>query len=280
VTVEVVLTGGLGNQLFGYALGLELSVRSECDLILRTGALGHRVFELDSFELGPQVVIGDRYGQLGEFAGRAIGRLSWQRRFITERSFSFDPKILAAKSPVKLHGYFQSWKYFPTVIPQVLGQIARVVDPSPDFLRLHDELSSKRFVSVQVRRGDYLEHLDYHGICHDNYYHQALHGCLKWDELVVVFTDDDTSWVPPWIDGQDALIIRPRDLPRPIESLVLMGLAEHWVIANSSFGWWGAMRGSRSGGTVIAPRPWFAAEGLDTRDLLPPDWLTLDCRAS
>lgn len=280
MAVEIVLTGGLGNQLFGYALGLELSVRNECGLVLRTGALGHRKFELDSFELGSRVTVGDRYGKIEEHVGRTIGRIPLQHRYLTERSFGFDPSILSARAPVKLFGYFQSWRYFPTVEPLLLSQIARVAEPSPNFLRLQDELSSRRFVCAQVRRGDYLDHADYHGLCHENYYSVALDACLKWDDLVVVFTDDDTSWVPSWIRGRDVLIIRPRDLPRPIESLVLMGLAQHWVIANSSFGWWGAMRGSRSGGTVIAPRPWFAARGLDTRDLLPADWLTLDCRAS
>jgi hypothetical protein len=63
-----------------------------------------------------------------------------------------------------------------------------------------------------------------------------------------------------------------RDSPEAaLADLTLMRRCRHFVIANSSFSWWGAWLGSHPQKRVIAPARWFA-DGRATPDLLPPDW--------
>jgi hypothetical protein len=58
--------------------------------------------------------------------------------------------------------------------------------------------------------------------------------------------------------------------------VLILSRVDGLVIANSSFSWWAGFIGERPGRVVIAPRPWFTQTKLDTRDLLLPDWLSVD----
>jgi hypothetical protein len=54
-----------------------------------------------------------------------------------------------------------------------------------------------------------------------------------------------------------------------------MALCRHAIIANSSFGWWGAWLIDNRDKLVITPRSWFRDRTIDTRDLIPDGWLRL-----
>jgi hypothetical protein len=45
------------------------------------------------------------------------------------------------------------------------------------------------------------------------------------------------------------------------------------VIANSTFGWWGAWLGESSGSVIVGPDKWFGIPRLAEVDLLPARWL-------
>jgi hypothetical protein len=57
-----------------------------------------------------------------------------------------------------------------------------------------------------------------------------------------------------------------------------MGLCNHAVIANSTFGWWGAWLGdevTRRPRIVVAPEKWFVQPGLEFCDVVPERWVKL-----
>ena len=58
----------------------------------------------------------------------------------------------------------------------------------------------------------------------------------------------------------------------PYHDLYLMSLCSDFIIANSTFSWWGAWLANR--GTVVAPKKWFGPNNqhLSTKDLYPVSW--------
>jgi hypothetical protein len=67
-----------------------------------------------------------------------------------------------------------------------------------------------------------------------------------------------------------AFVVPDKDIS-PSETLELMRYGRAYVIANSSFSWWGAYLRMNHRASVYAPKKWF--KGMeDPADLIPPDW--------
>jgi hypothetical protein len=194
---------------------------------------------------------------------------------VRERGFRFDERVLAARPPVELVGYFQSWRYVESVAAEVRMAIGAIEPRSPAFRRLQSEIGSEPFIAVHARRGDYVGLERFHGLVSEGYLVEAHRRLVGVAERCLLFTDDPT-WAPSAELGAQLRIVRPADLPDPFETLLLMSRARGLAIANSSFSWWAAWLGDAPGRPVIAPSPWFTAPHLDTRDLLPPHWHVLD----
>ena len=283
--------GGLGNQLFQLALGLQIATSRQCHLELDASwHLDHpeRPFELDSLDLtGIQVRTQKSWGRtaLHRLVRRAPQRLAPTAQRLTstriETGLSFDPLILSTAPGSRLSGYFQSWKYFVDVTDHVRTLLSggrAETEWYREQRQLLDGLGP--FIGVHLRRGDYTTAtaLSIHGLASATYYASALsrlqgtHGDLP----VVVFSDDveqargvldaPTKDVY-WLDA-------PHQSPS-IESLLLLSQAAHLVIANSSFSWWAAWLGDKPSREVVAPRPWLVSDPSLGPDLIPPDWSTL-----
>ena len=63
--------------------------------------------------------------------------------------------------------------------------------------------------------------------------------------------------------------------------MYMMSLCDSNIIANSSFGWWGAWLNSKKVKTVIAPKEYFDKKyckihNIDTKDVYPENWKVID----
>lgn len=278
--------GGLGNQLFVYAAASSLALRNQtdvqADLSFFEGNLD-RKYELNTFASNiHSSFLGPKSG-----APRA-DRLWWrsiqskltprdETEVFQERGFWFDERILSVRQNVTLSGYFQSWKYFADHQSGLRAELKNVTNPTPWFLENFETLSNAApWAAVHVRRGDYRT---VHGMRTTSaaYYERALGllGKLVGELDLVVFSDDFSDSIPAIENhnsGNVRLISPPPD-SNPIESLNLMSLADHIVIANSTFSWWAAWLGQEKGRYVIHPRPWVDFKSVNDRDLHLPSWI-------
>lgn len=258
--ISVQLNGGLGNQLFQYGAAFSQAKRLGVGVVLDTSLLGDP---------------GSRDVEMAGFVPESCFVSGVNRRVPTfkEDGFAYQPGIETIEPGTHLIGYFQSWKYLHSAKDEILGAFRQRI-PAADSLTDDDP-----FIALQVRRGDYLnkEQLAFHGICSFDYYEKALEisRSLVGNLPAVVFCDD------PEVALEFAALLpnAAADVPPPGESpadtLWRLSQASGHVIANSSFGWWASWLSSSSTVT-IAPRPWFGNRSIETSDLLPPNWLTLD----
>jgi hypothetical protein len=54
-----------------------------------------------------------------------------------------------------------------------------------------------------------------------------------------------------------------------------MSRGKHFIIANSTFSWWGAWLSAHPGKQIIAPRQWYESSPILTHDLIPEAWIRI-----
>jgi hypothetical protein len=294
--VIVKLQGGLGNQMFQFAIASILALENKSKLKVdnlffenKEKSIGFtpRQFELSVFDNSYHVAtlkeiksftILSKFNQLRQNYG-----LNYPKVFI-EPFLGYNDSVLQLKSPVYLDGYFQSYRYFEGYegfIKDKFSFSKAILDSKNRQLCVL--LNNTETVAVHIRRGDYVNDKltqQFHGNCSKEYYLEAIDRMeQKSKGLTYVFFSDDIEWVKE--NFSDLLVNKVFvEENKGIDSwkdMLLMSSCSHNIIANSSFSWWGAWLNSFSKKVVIAPRKWFlnleANENIN--DLIPESWLRI-----
>ena len=242
--------GRLGNQMFQYAslvgiakqCGFDFRIPADCDLP-------------DGFEM---LHCGDRYGLI---EGDEV-ELHESHEFC-EELFNQCP------NHVTLNGYFQTEKYFKNVEEEIRQDFTFRNEIA--VLCKHKMSEVDTPVGLHIRRGDFLINSANHHNLGLDYYESALKH-FNDDRNVIIFSDD-----PEWCKEQKLfeddrfLVSEGND---SYTDLCLMSLCSDFIIANSSFSWWGAWLSKGVDKVVCAPSIWFGPNNahLDTSDIIPDEW--------
>jgi hypothetical protein len=176
-----------------------------------------------------------------------------------EKFYHFDPELLLnCPDGVDLKGFYQTDKYFSHIRDELLKDFS---------FKDNFEKPLEKYVSLHVRRGDYLNNPQHHPTCSVEYYLKALE--ITGGPVVVL--SDDIDWCRENIPA-DVYI----DGTSNINDLYIMTRATHNIMANSSFSWWGAWLNQNPDKIVVAPGTWFGpAYDFDTTDIVPKDWIMI-----
>lgn len=268
------ILGGLGNQMFVYAMYLALKeAHPEEDVLLcRRSYKGyplHNGYELDSiFGIeAPEASL----VQLAKVAYPFYNYKTWQlmRHFFPQRKsmasgttqIPFDYKEVTREDDAFYDGYWQNERNFLPIREKVIETFTFSKFTDEKNLALAKKLSGVRAASCHLRRGDYLTDPVY-GVCNANYYERAvteLNQAVNPD-LYCVFSDDIEWCKENLVDliGRDKEVIfvdwnKGKESYRDIQ---LMSLCHYNIIANSSFSWWGAWLNNHEDKVVLAPEIW------------------------
>ncbi len=289
--IVVQILGGLGNQLFQYALGRALAERTGGTLKL--DITGFKNYEFHSYSLAP-FNIEKAYAseeEVGAFAqhrartgilGRLLNPLFADPKvYVQERSYSFTAAVLEHAPPCYLAGYWQSEKYFKSIEDIIRREFTLAV-PLGEYaatMAKHIEASNEP-VCLHVRRGDFANHpasSGFHGTCSLEYYQEAM-GIIKKSITSPTFFvfSDDIEWAREHIHTGFPTEFVGQGPERNYEDLDLMTRCKHHILSNSTFGWWGAWLSKPAAGKItIAPQKWFAGKNYDLSDLMPEHWIKL-----
>ena len=171
-----------------------------------------------------------------------------------------------------LSGYFQSEKYFRKYKEDIKNLIKT---ESTDEFKAKYNFDINSTVIIHARRTDYIEHANFHGPLKINYYINSIKLMkekLNKDKLTFLLISDDNNFLKYLqeniSDLRGSIIINDND----INTFQLMYQMKYFIIANSSFSWWGAWLAPHE--IVIAPKNWFGEMGpKDTEDIYLDSWL-------
>lgn len=282
------ITDGLGNQLFQYATARALSLR--LNRPLRLHPVGYspsslRSYRLAAYDLPTQTLQGawaDRYLRVPDsrwyvrmFVERSSHRLPFRwRRVILESSPRFDAQVLAIARPVYLKGFWQCEKYFASHA-DIIRQELTLRTPVPgQHQAVLAQIEGSEAVGVVVRRGDYVGIPNTQGLCTPTYYRRALEAVTARVPTRRVFVfSDDIPWCREHLCLDSGETFVPNVLPEaPEESLRLLSHCRHFIIANSTFAWWGAWLSPHPGKLVVGPSRWMQ-DSEPWADILPEHWM-------
>ena len=255
--------GQLGNQMFQYAATKGVASKLDVPFMIPN----HR----QVFDDG----IGNRYTILlfDAFKLTSASLLGTLRteNYVQENGFSFNKDLFKIDKTenCSLYGFFQTEKYFKHIEKQIRKDFTfkdEIKDECDDLIKQFTNP-----IALHIRRGDFVWNNKNHPPLGLDYYESAL-KLFDSDREVIIFSDD-TEWCKEQeLFADDRFAVAEGG--DQFYDLCLMSLCDDFIIANSTFSWWGAWLGNR--GKVVAPKQWFGeALDHDTKDLYCKGWTVL-----
>lgn len=253
----IIISGGLGNQMFQYAFALALRHRGHhvvMDTSLYNYAKMHNGCELQKV-FGIKEPLIDKKGF----------HLIWLRLLL-----KFKPGILMSVDPLLfderclafpkkyMFGYWQNEQYFKEIEDTIRRHFTfQNIDERN--LKVAQEMCLCNSVSVHIRRGDY----ETSGmlLLDEDYYSRALNLLLEKvaDPVFYIFSDDCQAAnriISKLNKEYKYKIIDWNKGPNSYKDMYLMSHCHFYILANSSFSWWGARLNDFNEKIVIAPKCW------------------------
>jgi hypothetical protein len=294
--VSVTIQGGLGNQLFQFAVAYNLARHLNSELQV----------ELSFFEdQKPREDFTPRRFLLNEMGihTHKLGEDEWRRRkkapdFFSEQSWvmylcskflgqpkkfveklpSFDPALFSVRGNVHLEGYFQDYRYLGNVgsfIRECINRTIPVRDSKQD-------VPERGAICMHMRRGDYLSRQDVQalmGHCDVAYYRRALSLMYARgiSAPVYIFSDDrdyarevfeQTPGVKVWGEASTP--------EATLDDFMMMMRCKHFIISNSSYSYWAAWLGGGVDSVICYPKPWYNKYDWREYTPAPPNWTAID----
>ena len=263
----VVLMGGLGNQLFQFALGLVLEkngkqVVFDNSWYTRKGSTNPaylRPYCLDKFQIPPL----------------HFEPIITSNPAIMENKVGFNPGIFQMRNDNNFYGYWQYYSYYTDIFP-ILRQSLQIKSDfyTPEFLKVADKILDSNSVSVHVRVGDYVDkRKGQFNSLSSKYYFDA----IKETEGDLYIFSDDIPWCKQTFD--------PKYFSRKIFFIdqadylcfELMRFCQSHIVTNSTFCFWAALLDDNPNKRVICPKHYLGdSEEYSNEYRWPEEWIKIE----
>lgn len=281
------LAGGLGNQMFQYAVAKALAARNNDSFKMDISFYPKqtlRKYELSLFNIEENIASEeecvelrgkeDFWFKLKSKLGLSIRRPVAYREELAKELTFFQESIFYLKGDVYLSGFWQNEAYFKSIREQLLANFTSKQNICEKAKSLLEMIKSSNSVSLHVRRGDYVKNKIsnlHHGVCDIDYLKKAMAIIdMKVENPKYFIFSDDIEWCEEQISFLENKVFVTKT-KNAVEDLELMRFCRHNIIANSTFSWWGAWLNTNVDKLVIAPSRWFAY--TDKCNILPQEWI-------
>ncbi len=287
------ISSGLGNQLFQYSIGRQLSLLKNAPLKLDISFFetqNLRNYRLDNYNIEGGVATEEeilsftniyRERSLKAFIKRKIQNSAAKHKkplFYEKEWWNYEPSLLKAGPNVYIRGYWQHYKYFENLNPSIFSELKLKESLEADIINLVAEINNNTSsISVHIRRGDYVSNSANHlmNILPKEYYLKGFSFLKrKIKNPVFYFFSDDLNWVKDnfKMDAPSIFV----DAQKDYLELDIMSKCSHNIIANSTFSWWAAFLNQNPKKIVVSPKHWVANLEINKRvEIQFPTWIKI-----
>jgi hypothetical protein len=259
-TIIIRVKGGLGNQLYIYAFAIYLSSKIDGLILLetRTGFIRDRykrkyilnnfsvIFKESPWYLSLYYPLKHRLVTFSKFLYRNV-------TYINDVEFYENP--VSSLQKIKdsgvtfLDGYWQDSSLL-TECENIIKQVISLKFKIPDKIQnLTNYIQQNNSVAIHFRRVKYDTLLDI------GYYLDAINKIKEQVSNPVFFVfSDDINWCRQHFLTDCLIIFVDNGYENEIADFWLMSQCKHFIIANSTFSWWGAWLSGNIEKIIIAPK--------------------------
>jgi len=274
--IIVRIIGGLGNQLFQYAMARSISEKLGIEFKLDISGFEnyklHNGYRLNQFNIIENIATNEEIKKFRGYEGifrRILNKLGldikrpesyYQEKFymrynegVFSDNFYFD-------------GYWQNCRYFEDIREILLKELTpkNISNQAKLYLKTIDENS----VSIHIRRGDYLKLQNIYNILSVDYYQKAIKILNKTHKHLNFFVfSDDIEWCKNNLNIEATYIEKTTD----IDDVFLMSKMGFNIISNSTFSWWGVWL-NENNKIVITPKKWFNKKEWQNLNINCKNW--------
>ena len=283
--IRIINQGGLGNQLFIWNLAHHYRSLYPDRVVIYFGP-GHMRSNLNEDTIAPlvnfcshNIEIKTLNTHLVHLVLKIIDKLSIRFPKLVMRIKSI-LKIVdvenstnflenSGKKPVLVRGFFQNsaevWKRKEVLFREINSWLFEL----NSLLRSRGiNFVDKTYQSCHVRRGDYRKIENKYGLLSLNYYTKNILSDLK-----CLIASDDRNIQEDFSQEIIKYQFISNENFTTWETFSILSGSKYLIMGNSTYSWWAGFMVSMSGGSAIAPKPWFKGLILDENYLSLPGLL-------
>jgi len=291
---KVAVFGGLGNQMFQYALAIAMDANGNPTKISFNDYFLNKYYQ--GFELlkafNVPLPIEDRFKVLAINKIRPLFEdinIPYLKEITSKINFNhskiykekeecvFDINVFNQSSSL-LVGTWQSFRYFESQ-SELIKEIFNFNKPKDIInLKIANEIKYKNSIAVHVRRGDFVKPklANRKLVIDSNYYYYKSFDLImeSVNNPIFYIFSDDIMWAKENFKGSNFVFVSHNTGRDSYLDMYLMSLCKHFIIANSSFSWWAAWLADNKSKKVIMPKPWI--KDANCSGIYPEDWTVLN----
>ncbi len=288
------LEGGLGNQMFQYALGKTLSIHHKTKLKLDTSLILNRTipntvfrdYDLVIFNLEVETSTPNDLAELLNKGYNFIERrkIKWfhnniipyyyKNEYYEQEKFKYDSNVFKSRKDAYFTGYWQHINYFSNIEDILRHDFSFRHKPSKEVAELRNEILETESVALNVRRADLVYHKEaneFMGVMPFSYYEKAIDYILQNKPNVKFYIfSDDLDWCYKAFSGlKNSFIVGNEYYGHKFsDCLYLMSSCKNFIIPNSTFAWWAVWLNQNKKRLVTQPKRWVTDPLYDTSGIM------------
>ncbi len=293
------LKGGLGNQMFQYALGHILSLKKKVPLCLDLRLMEeHKIkpsprnvprdFDLDIFDIKKNEVKNVdliktlhffKSYRLRKYTSIILDKLKLFAFYEKDRVYNFRIFNNNFKN-IYLDGLWQSENYFKDYREEILNLYNfNKISNKKKNIEFLKKIDFSKSVCLNVRRTDFINNPE-HNVVTTKYYINAISKLenLIGKNLNFFIFSDDLDWCKKNFDFIEKKFFVEHEYAghKFYDYLYLMTCFKNYIIPNSSFAWWAAWMSKQNNKIVMTPEKWSGLVDESLIEIVPSNWVRVE----